>query len=209
MKTIGSFLKSARVEKSISFDELEERTHIRIAFLKALEEDRWDALPEYPVVQGFVKSVAAALVINREQAVALLRRDYPPKKLMINPKPDLPNKSSFMGQRLVFLATALVVFLIVGGYLFYQYKTFTSPPMLVVVSPVDGQVFTPPTAEVRGKTSSDATIRVNNQPTEIDDNGNFVTEIDISPELTQVEIKAITRSGRETVIKREIKVIKQ
>lgn len=207
MKTIGTFLKSARVEKTISIEELEERTHIRVSFLQALEEDRWDGLPEYPVVQGFVKSVAAALGANREQAIALLRRDYPQKKLMINPKPDIANKSSFMGQKLVFFFLSLVVFLIVGGYLFYQYKTFTSPPMLVVASPVDGQVLTPPTAQVRGKTSSDATIRVNNQPTEIDDDGNFVTEIDISPELTQVEIKAISRSGRETVIQREIKVV--
>jgi cytoskeletal protein RodZ len=127
MKTIGSFLKSARVEKSISFEELEERTHIRVTFLQALEENRWDALPEYPVVQGFVKSVATALLLNREQSVALLRRDYPPKKLMINPKPDIANKSSFMGQRLVFVGIAFLVFLVVGGYLFYQYKTFTSP----------------------------------------------------------------------------------
>jgi cytoskeletal protein RodZ len=207
MKTIGSFLKSARVEKSISFEELEERTHIRVTFLQALEENRWDALPEYPVVQGFVKSVATALLLNREQSVALLRRDYPPKKLMINPKPDIANKSSFMGQRLVFVGIAFLVFLVVGGYLFYQYKTFTSPPVLVVVSPVDNQVFSPPTAEVRGQTSSDATIRVNNQPTQIDDDGNFVTEIDVSPELTEVEIKAISRSGRETIIKRTIQVV--
>ena len=87
MNTIGQMLKEARVKKNISLIKLENLTKIKRDFILKLEKNDWDNLPEFPVVSGFVKNLASFLKINRTRALALLRRDYPPRKqeLVIEP----------------------------------------------------------------------------------------------------------------------------
>jgi hypothetical protein len=60
--------------------------------------------------------------------------------------------------------------------------------------------------EVTGKTDPNASVFINNQPVEVKEDGMFVTFLDIGKETKEVEIKARSRSGKETVVKREIVV---
>ena len=92
MKTTGQELKEIRIKKKYSRSLLAEETRIKKEFIEALEAQNWDALPESPVVVGFVKNISTALRIDAKRMVALLRRDYPPKALRVNPKPDLKTK---------------------------------------------------------------------------------------------------------------------
>lgn len=89
MKTIGQFLKDARNKKRYSLVKVENATRIKKNFIEAIEKEDWRSLPDFPVVVGFVKSIAQFLDLNVRSTVALLRRDYPPKSLSINPKPDV------------------------------------------------------------------------------------------------------------------------
>jgi len=208
MKTIGITLSDARVAAGMTLEDLENDTRIKKEFLRALESEKWEVLPEYPVVIGFVKNISTALSINREQTVALLRRDYPPKKanLSVNPKPEPKRQGFKWGPRASFAVGVMIIVLGVGGYLFRQYQIFVSPPMLQVIAPVEDQVITTKTFTVRGKTASDAVVRVNNQPTLLDSEGNFTTDIEVNEALKMVDIKAVSRSGRETSINRSIRV---
>src|SRR5690554_5654975 len=86
MITIGEFIRKKRLEAHLTLDDLENKTKIKKDFLKAIEKENWKSLPEYPVLRGFVKSIAAALDIEKDKAVAFLRRDYPPTEISINPK---------------------------------------------------------------------------------------------------------------------------
>ena len=115
------------------------------------------------MVSGFVGSIAGALKIDKRELVARLRRDYPPKKLRINPKPDVSDKFVW-GPRLTFITGVGVVLLLVLSYLFFQYIRFISPPPLKVEKPQEGQVVAEPILEVLGSTDPEAVIRVNNQP---------------------------------------------
>lgn len=205
MKRIGTFLKSARMEAGITYRELARDTKIKPEFLENLEEEQWDKLPELPVVVGFVKSVADALAINRDQAVALLRRDYPPRKLSINPKPDLKREFR-IGPRFIIGLVCTLFVCVLAAYLIYQYRAFTSPPALTVISPVENELVSTTKLTVRGTTDLGSTVRINGQPALSDKDGNFVAEIEVASEMTAIEIKAISRSGRETVISRTIDV---
>lgn len=205
MKRVGAFLKSAREEQNLSIHQVSRETRIKPEFLEAIENEKWEKLPELPVVAGFVKNIADALNLNREQAIALLRRDYPPKKLVINPTPDIKSRFS-IGPRVIFAAFVFILLLGVGSYLFYQYRLFVNPPVLVVLSPVQNEKITGKTLIVRGTTDAAATIRVNNQPADVDQDGSFTANIDVIPETHEVEIKAVSRSGKETVIHRTIMV---
>jgi hypothetical protein len=57
---------------------------------------------------------------------------------------------------------------------------------------------------VSGKTDEDAVVYVNNQPALVADNGNFETTIEIFAGTNEIEIKAKSRYGKESVIRRKI-----
>jgi len=204
MKTIGGFLKESREKRRFSRERLEKETKIKKEFIEALEKEDWRTLPEYPVVQGFVKSISGILKTNQKQTIALLRRDYPPQKLRIIPKPDVSEKFSW-SPRLSFIVGITLVSLMVVGYLVSQYINFMKPPKLEVFRPLEGQVVSSRKLTVTGVTDTDAIIRINNQPVLLDSDGGFVVEIEISEKTTEIIVKAVSRSGKETEVVRGIK----
>lgn len=205
MKTVGQLLLEARIAKAYSQAHLEGKTKIKKDFLDALEKEQWQLLPEYPVVRGFVKSIADALELDSNQALAFLRRDYPPQKLPVSPKPDISTKFVWT-PRLTFLTGAAIVLLVILGYLGLQYIKFSSPPMLEVAKPSDQEIVRMVNLEVIGKTSPGATIKINNQPTIVLEDGSFKTEIEVNDQTKEVEVVSESRSGKKTFIKRSIDV---
>jgi cytoskeletal protein RodZ len=131
MKTIGEVIREARERKKLSLYAIEQKTKIKKEFVAAIEAEKWEKLPEYPVVIGFVKSLAGVLGISERQVVAVLRRDYPPKSLTVNPKPDVVREFVWSPRLTFYLGVGIIVILTVG-YLAFQYKKFVSPPDLVV-----------------------------------------------------------------------------
>lgn len=203
MQTLGNLLKDSRRRKGYTLSDLEEKTRIKTQFLKAIEEQRWDALPEYPVVIGFVKNIAGSLDTSESLAVALLRRDYPPKKLSINPKPDITNKFVW-GPAVTFFVGLGIVVLIVLSYLTKQYFQFLSPPNLEILSPKENQIVKENEVRVVGKTNPNASVTVNNQPISLEETGDFVANLEIFEGTNEIVVTATSRSGKETVVRRKI-----
>lgn len=204
MKTIGRAIKEARTKKRYSLSKLGDATKIKKDFIEALEKENWKTLPDFPVLVGFVKNIAGALGTNEKGLMALLRRDYPPKALLINPKPDVENKFVF-SPKLTFAIGMGIIVVLLSGYLAFQYGTFVGPPSLSVFEPKEAQVITERVIKVSGKTDSDAIVRVNNQPVLLDSEGNFIAEIEIFEGTNEIEVKAQSRAGKETVVRRKIK----
>jgi cytoskeletal protein RodZ len=205
MKTIGQIINSARVKKKLSFKKLEEATKIRASFIKSLEEEKWNALPTFTTVLGFVKSISTTLGIDQNMAVAVLKRDYPPKRLNINPKPDIPSRFTW-SPKLTFAIGTVVVILIVLGYIGFQYVKFISPPDLTVDSPKENQAIDGNSVLVFGSTDSDVKITVNNQPVLIDADGKFSVNLGVTQTTKEIDIIATSRSGKERTISRKITV---
>lgn len=203
MKTIGKLLKDARVKKRYSVARLEKITKIRTSYINAIEKESWNDLPERPVVAGFVNSIAQSLNVDKKQAAALFRRDFPPTTLRVNPKPDLLSKFVW-SPRLTFLLGIFVVIIAILGYLTFQYIGFIRPPNLEVTVPLADQVVEENKIRVIGTTDSDASIVVNNQPVIVGESGDFVTEIEIYEGTNEIVITATSRSGKVTVVRRKI-----
>lgn len=204
MKTAGEIIKEARVKKKYSRARLERETKIKKEFIEALEQEDWGRLPEYPVVSGFVKNLSEALSLDKRWMTAVLRRDYPPKTLDVNPKPDVTNKFMW-SPRLTFLLGVFIIIVVILGYLSLQYSRFVRPPELEVFEPTEGQAVTDIKVMVSGKTDPDATVKINNQPILVSEEGDFEAEIEISENTQEIEVHSISRSGKETVIRRKIK----
>jgi len=205
MKTIGEILKEKRLSKKYSLEKLEKLTKIKKEFIDAIEKSEWEKLPEYATVYGFIKSLSGFFCFDEVKAIALLRRDYPPKrKEQVGPKPDVIQKLSWSPQ-LTFWAGFLLTFVSVISYLVFQYNKFVRPPTLNVIRPEENQVVTNNFIDVLGKTDNQAVVTVNNQLVLIEENGEFQVSLQITRETSEILVKAVSRSGKETVIHRNIK----
>lgn len=202
MNTIGSYLKNARLKKKISVKKLEDITKIKSSFIEYIENQQWDKLPEGAVVGGFVKNIASSLKIDVRQASALFRRDYPRQNLKINPSPDINQKFTW-GPKSTFLLMSFFVVVAVFSYLLFQYISFNRPPKLEVIEPVNGQTVEKK-VKVSGLTQENATLTVNGQPVVVEENGNFSVEIEIADNQNEIEVKSISVSGKESLVKREV-----
>ncbi|WP_028330124.1 helix-turn-helix domain-containing protein [Brachyspira alvinipulli] len=69
METIGQILKNAREKKGLSIEELEASTHIVARFIKALENEEFDALPGEIYVKGFIKNLSDKLSLDAEMVL--------------------------------------------------------------------------------------------------------------------------------------------
>ncbi|HKC04636.1 MAG TPA: helix-turn-helix domain-containing protein [Patescibacteria group bacterium] len=205
MKTVGQILKEARLKKNYSLGYLEEKTKIKKDFIESIENEKWESLPPFATVLGFVKNVSTLLGLEEKSVIAVLKRDYPPRKLNINPKPDVSSKFIW-SPKLTFALGTIAILVMIFGYLIFQYLAFISPPTLNIDSPKDNQVITGASVLVFGTTNGDAKITVNNQPVIVSDDGKFSVNISVVPETKEIIIKAISRSGKETVVRCTIKV---
>lgn len=203
MITIGELLKSARVAKKYSLSRVEEMTRIKSEFIKSIEDEKWEKLPPFPTVLGFVKSLAGVLGVNDRTAVAILKRDYPPKKLNINPKPDVSGKQSW-SPKLTFALGVGLILVIVFGYLIFQYTKFVSPPSLSVESPKEGQNISESSVVVFGATDSDVKLTINGQPVLVDEEGKFSVSLEITDQTNEIVVIATSRSGKSTEVHRTI-----
>jgi cytoskeletal protein RodZ len=205
MKTIGNILKDARVSKSYSLYHVEDVTKIKAGFIDAIEKEKWEDLPTFPTVLGFVKSLAGTLSVDEKFATAVLKRDYPPKKLRIAPKPDV-GKKFVWSPKLTFTLGVSAILLTLFGYLIFQYIHFISPPRLSVDSPKESQVVMGSSVAVFGSTDTDAKITVNNQPVLISDDGKFSVSLDVVKTTREIVVSASSRSGKVTTVSRKITV---
>ncbi len=57
MNGIGETLRKTRIEKQITFSDVERETRIRKRYLEALEAEEWDILPGAVYTRGFFTAV--------------------------------------------------------------------------------------------------------------------------------------------------------
>lgn len=205
MDTIGHILQEARLSKNMSLKKLEYLTKIKSSYIHLIEINDWEKLPDFPVVSGFVKNISSLLGVPVNKALAILKRDYLPKKLMINPMPDVVKKFVW-SPKITFIVAVGGLFILVVGYLLAEFIRFSKSPELIVIHPSENEIVHNTKIKVEGKTTTDAVLTVNNQPITLDQDGKFITEIEINQDTKEIKFIATSRSGKKTEIIRQIKV---
>lgn len=199
MRTVGTVLKHAREEQGISVAEVSEKTKIKEKFLIALEEAYWTTLPNFSIASGFVKSYAQVVGVEPALVTALLRRDFPSGGYTsVSENQEMSISSRFVWRPRATLAVSVfATLLLVGGYLFRQYMLFVAPPPLSVQTEAKKDGFL-----VSGKTAPSATVEVNKHPVLLEKDGSFSITLDRGDMGEHVEIRAASRSGKETVVEK-------
>jgi cytoskeleton protein RodZ len=75
---IGRVLKEARTRAGIDVRTVEDRTKIRVKYLRALEDEQWDVLPSPAYAKGFLRTYAQLLGLDGEALVDEFRRHVEP-----------------------------------------------------------------------------------------------------------------------------------
>jgi cytoskeleton protein RodZ len=66
---IGESLREARTHRGIELEDAQQATKIRARYLGAMEEERWDVLPDPAYVRGFLHTYAAFLGLDADAMV--------------------------------------------------------------------------------------------------------------------------------------------
>lgn len=210
MKTVGEILKKARTEKGLELETIESQLRIRKKFLSALEENSWENLPSLPYIKGFLRNYSLFLGLKPEEMVAIFRRQFGERqkgKLIPEGLAHPLNEPllKFTPQTAVFgiIAIFLLFFL---GYLILQFRSYTSPPNLVITQPAEGMVLNANKIQIEGKTDSDAVVSVNNQKIALDKDGQFKTSISLLPGVNTITIESTSKYGKKRTLTRTVEV---
>jgi len=208
MVNVGQRLYNRRIQKKLTLENAAEATKIKHRFLAALEKGEYHKLPSPAYAQGFVSTYAAYLGLPKSEIVALFRREFDEKKAYKVLPDSLVKQREFPLKRIRIQQSLYVVFcllLLLGCYLLFQYRSVFLAPPLTITSP-KSNVVTSQNITVSGKTDSDATVTVNDEPALLTSDGQFIKQITLFPGKTVLVIKAKNRMGKETIIKRGIEV---
>lgn len=201
MKTAGQLLKNTRLAKTLSLREVEKATKIRLQYLQFLEKDKWEALPSLTTAKGFIRNYAQFLGLKPSNLLAIFRRDFDQtkKKKIISSKLFLPPRFLWTPRLTLALFIGLV-FLLIVGYLGFQYFSLVRNPPLVVDSPSEGQIIKAAEVEVIGRADPDSLVTVNGQPVLIDSEGEFQYSLDLFEGENQIVVEAESKLGKKTAV---------
>lgn len=204
MKTVGAILSEARKHRGYSLEEVEKATKIRKQILTALEESDWPNLPASTFIKGFIRNYGRYLGLEVDDLLAFFRREYDERKTQ---------QDKFFGiKRPRFTITptlAIIIFalLSLGGvvvYLYAQYQTFVSAPLLEIENPENNLKVTNPEVNVIGKTYPDATLKINGQKVEPTLGGTFSVSVSLSSGVNEITVTSENKFGKISKVTRSV-----
>ncbi|MCL2443850.1 MAG: helix-turn-helix domain-containing protein [Treponema sp.] len=111
MESLGEKLKTARIDRGLSYDQITRETNISIRYLEALETENFSVFPGEPYVIGFLKNYGTYLDLDVEKLISLYRalriqeQPIPVEQLLKSP-PQFP--------KFIIPAAAVLVVLFLG-----------------------------------------------------------------------------------------------
>jgi cytoskeleton protein RodZ len=114
MFEIGSTLREARTRRELTLLDVQEATRIRLKHLAALEDERFDELPEEVYVKGFLRAYADYLGLDAELYVAEFNSRLEANRPQTPPEPAPRLRLRALNLRAVLLGSACAIALVAG-----------------------------------------------------------------------------------------------
>jgi hypothetical protein len=137
--SVGERLSAARAGKGVDIRRAEWDTKIRARHLDALERDEPDDLPDPVFTTGFLRTYAAYLGLDPDDAADQWRRERgrPPRRaaLAVPRTLDAPPRQLTFSRSVLWAAGLTALVAAFGVYLGVQLLRYARPPTLVVTAP--------------------------------------------------------------------------
>ena len=85
----GQMLQAAREEKQWSLRYTEEITKIRVRYIQALEEEKYDILPGTTYAKGYLRTYAKQLGLDSDEIIALYNSSATPEPIPVLESPKM------------------------------------------------------------------------------------------------------------------------
>lgn len=204
---LNDFLVERRKFLKIRFGDLASRSGIPSKYLKKIEKGDWCDMPPGVYVKGFLKKYARAVGLDESELAQRYENEWREVCQISSFGNNLSGMSryGFLKQiSLRRLAVALAVTVVVS-YVSWQFGAVLEKPDLVLTNPVEEDtVVGDLKIELAGKTSPGTVLVVNNETIYPEENGYFKKSVELLSGLNVLEIKAVSRFGKETKITRRI-----
>jgi len=204
----GADLRELRELRGYSREALSKISGIHQVMIAALEDERCEDLTDPTYVERHIRRLVRVLEGRTDSVLHKYQELLQARQLTHAPAPTLrPNvrkRDLFVSSRLFVFLGFLAVVSAVGLYVLLQARQISSAPLLMVVSPLEGQTTSSSHVTIVGSTDPGATVLVNGQMAIVDSNGKFQTVIDVASGVSTIQIEARRRYSQPTTIERHL-----
>jgi helix-turn-helix protein len=128
---IGNSLREARERQGLGYPEIELSTKIRAKYIRALEEEDFDAVPGDAYVRGFLRTYADYLGLDGDVYVdeygSRFLNGWPDEPPRRPERPRVPRRERRLERRGVILALAAIALVTVLIFVAFRYSGGTNP----------------------------------------------------------------------------------
>lgn len=205
---LGPRLKAARELKQIDPEVAARRLNIRLEYLIAIEEDRFDHLPAGLYSKNYIKEYAALVGLPAAEIKKWLADNLE----IINETNDpfsqkIVRRQEFMVfPKLIKNLALILIFLACLFYLGFYFKKIVFPPELSVYQPEKNLKISENYIEVKGVTEPEAELSINGEAILNTNQGNFSTVINLKKGINNIVITAKKKYSGEASVLRQILV---
>ncbi|MFZ3129754.1 MAG: RodZ domain-containing protein [Desulfosporosinus sp.] len=108
----GKMLQAAREEKHWSFTDTEEITKIRVRYIQALEEEKYEILPGTTYARGYLRTYAKQLGLNPDEIITLYNSSAMPELIPVFESPNILTKVRPLWVKPAFLGSLAVLIIV-------------------------------------------------------------------------------------------------
>jgi transcriptional regulator with XRE-family HTH domain len=198
-----------RDNRHVTIADVSRNTGIQIAYLEYLEQGMFEKLPAEVYVRGFLRRYAEYLGVPDEPIL----RQYDRERGMsqsLSKDADKEDQNSMIRGAFQKIPSILItprritvsLFLLMASagfiYVYSEYRSFISEPVLIVSEPMQEVTRTESTSSfIAGKTDPDSRIFINDQAILVDERGGFREKIDLQKGVNTVTIRSVNRFSKE------------
>jgi cytoskeletal protein RodZ len=207
--SIGNYVKKIREKQGINLEDVSKNIDVNIKYLLAIENGKYEELPKGIYSKIFFKKYINFLGINHKNIVNDFVREQTRNQnfesnIFFNKVVNWKNLLSL--PKVIRNLVIFFIIIICLIYLLFYFKNVIAPPHLKVNYPQENQVVNSFLLNVSGKTEPESEVKINNQLTIIDDDGNFSEDIYLKSGVNTIAITAKKKHSRESSIIRQVLV---
>lgn len=209
-QSVGSVLKGRRAAFGLSLEEIEAALTISKKNIAALEDDRFEDIPEELYRDLFLKNYATYLGFDWDEVNARYRAQtkvFHPTLERTNPMPKaaVSHTALWVPSRMMKNSAIIVSITACAAYLLFLAVTMVIPPRLDVISPQENLSVRGGHVLVEGSTDPlVASVIINGFSVPKNQDGSFHQDVSLSEGANTIRISAAKKYGGPSVVERTV-----
>lgn len=205
---LGARLKAARELRQITPEIAAKKINIRLDYLIAIEDDRFEQLPAGLYSKNYIKEYARLLGLPMNEIKKWLNDNLETINETNNPfsQKVVRRKEFIVFPKLIKNVILILVFLACLLYLGLYFKKIVFPPELNIYQPDKNLKISENFIKIIGSTEPEAELSINGEAILNTNQGNFETTVNLKKGVNNIVITAKKKYSSEASVLRQILV---